>query len=99
MNKLFYKNDNIYKIHIFSDPVINSVYKYDINFESNIILISSILKPIATVHSLSFNYKTSIVEARVEFRPNYSISYLQKAGLFFKKPVLISNTNVFIQII
>ena len=93
--------DNAYKIIIYSDETLNATYKYTINHDTNILTISEIFNShsIGKIHSLISKPNTFIIEARVSFKSNISIHPLKKAGLFFKNPVLIPATNVYIQII
>ncbi len=90
-----------YKISIYSDNSLNSIHKYTINHDSNILFISEIFKThsIGTVHSLFINHNSPFIEATVSFKSNVVIHPLKKAGLFFKTPVLIPSTNVYIQIL
>ena len=91
---------NTHKIIIYSDDSINATHKYTINHDTNILFITEFFKnySIGTVHLLLVKNTSHFIEATVSFNSNIAISHLKKAGLFFKIPVLIPSTNVYIQI-
>ena len=101
MKSLIRNQLNTYKVNIYSDPSLNTTNQFTINHDTNILVISQIFHnySIGKVHSLIIKPNSSIIEAIVSFKSNVSIHPLKKAGLFFKTPVLIPTTNIYIQII
>ena len=91
---------NTHKVIIYSDPSLNTIHNYTINHDTNILFITQFFKTysIGTVHLLLVKNTSRFIEATVSFKSNITISHLKKAGLFFKIPVLIPSTNVYIQI-
>lgn len=97
---LYRKKNNIYNVRIFSDHNIKSTHQFNIDVHSNIITIMNLFKQfyVGNVHAIVVQYSRNTIEASVSFNHKY-IQYYKQTSAFKYKPVIIPDTNVFIQLI
>jgi len=93
--------NNRHRVVIYSDDSIHTTNQYTINHDTNILLLSQLFKThgIGYIHLLLVQNKPPFIQATVSFNSNIVVRDLKKSGLFFKSPVLIPSTNVYIQIL
>ena len=94
-------SNNKHRVVIYSDDSIHTINQYTINHDTNILFLSQLFKThgIGYIHLLLFQNKPPFIQATVSFNSNIVVRDLKKSGLFFKSPVLIPSTNVYIQIL